>query len=249
MMTFEYDTTHEMCDGDLGSVMSIDAHGHLDDADVEMFMATAVAEELYDTLDFGLEVEHLWRSMHPLDDEEYDEEETGERWEYSYSAEERLGAIAVTRFQVASPWAFAGDARSRQLHEADASGSLADNSERVTTTQRACPECGCVAGLVVSSWRENTDARCATHDCDYRLPARVNRAPKTPSFEGWADRFPLMCVNHPDETATSGYPVCQVIGGEDKAIDGRVHMCRGCSREFSERLAAARRRALQEASR
>jgi len=110
-MTTRYDTTYEMgFDGDLGGIVSIDAHGHLDPTDADIFLADVVAQELYEgSYDecptFGIEIEHLWRTEHPLDSDDYDPELDGERWTYSYTPHERAGAVAVTRFQIAHPWA------------------------------------------------------------------------------------------------------------------------------------------------
>jgi len=103
-----FDVTYEVgFDGELGAVVSVDAHSHLDFADAEIFLADTVARELYDAgLDdgpiFGLEIEHLWRVEHPLDIDEDDCAE--DRWTYSYTEHQRPGAIAVTRFQIAHPW-------------------------------------------------------------------------------------------------------------------------------------------------
>lgn len=108
----QYDLTYEIgFDGDLGSLISIDAQGHLEPSDVELFVADVVREELdsagYDTCPaFGLEVEHLWRSFHPLDLDHDEIEASGyaDRWAYQYTSHERDGTEAITRFQVASPW-------------------------------------------------------------------------------------------------------------------------------------------------
>lgn len=110
-MSISSDTTYECgFDGELGSIMSVDAHGHLDFSDAEVFLADVVARELHDGgfdegPNFGLEIEHLWRTEHPLAIEDDEDSEYGERWTYSYTENERPGAVAVTRFQVASPWA------------------------------------------------------------------------------------------------------------------------------------------------
>lgn len=247
MTIFRYDPTYEMCfDGELGSLISLDAHGHLDARDVEMFMATAVADEFYDTLDFGFEVECLWRTEHPYVDDEFDAEEIGERWTYHYNAAETDGAIAVTRFQVASPWAFAGDARSGQVSSADAESPL-----RVTVAgvrQRVCPTCGNGTLTPPSKW--STTARCDGDDCSYQLPPkptivrRGSQYARREDFDGWGDRFPLMCINHPDEPATTGIPAEQVIDADDAAIDGSVHMCHPCSKGFQQRMAKARQLAM-----
>lgn len=104
----QYDLTYEMgFDGDIGCLMSVDAHGHLDHLDAEMFLADTVCQELWEAgreacPDFGLEIEHLWRTEHPLALE--DAEDSPECWTYSYSDVERRGSLAVTRFHIASPW-------------------------------------------------------------------------------------------------------------------------------------------------
>ena len=108
-MDYPHDITREMDgDGELYGVISVDAHGHLDFAEAELFMALVVNEELYEeeehTHSFGIEIEHLWRTTHPLDRDDYASSD-GERWTYWYTTDERPGSIAVTRFQVASPWA------------------------------------------------------------------------------------------------------------------------------------------------
>lgn len=112
MTIAQYDLTYECgFDGELGNMASIDAIGHLGHLDVELFLAD-VADELenagYDECPtFGLEVEHLWRSEHPfqLDTEDGLDEEGTAPWTYHYTTEEREDAVAVTRFQIASPWA------------------------------------------------------------------------------------------------------------------------------------------------
>lgn len=112
MTTAAYDLTYEMgFDGDLGNLVSIDAHGHLDFTAAELFLADTATSELYDAgfeecPTFGLEIEHLWRSEHPFvsDDQDEHDDDFSERWTYHYSAEERPDAVAVTRFLVASSW-------------------------------------------------------------------------------------------------------------------------------------------------
>lgn len=103
-----YDKTYEMgFDGEMGSLVSLDAEGHLDDRAVELFMASAVAEAFEceeGPLAMGFDVEYLWRSTHPYDDGDFDPEEIGERWTFSYTGDEREGAVPVTRFQVNSTW-------------------------------------------------------------------------------------------------------------------------------------------------
>ena len=100
-----YDTTHECdLDGELGGLQSVDAHGHLDAASADIFLADTVQRELYDAgydwcPAFGLEIEQLWRSEHLLHIEDT------ECWTYRYTTDEHEGAIPVTRFQIASPWA------------------------------------------------------------------------------------------------------------------------------------------------
>lgn len=107
---FPYTPTYEIGgDGELYGIATVDADGHLDYLDAELFLATAVAEELDDGEDyvhpFGIEIEHLWRSEHPLDPEEYDDEDgLSKRWTYSYSDTEIVGSVPVTRFRVADPW-------------------------------------------------------------------------------------------------------------------------------------------------
>lgn len=104
-----YDLTYESSfSGELGSLNSIDAHGHLDDRDAELFMADIVANEVFVEVpyDFGFEIEHLWRSVHPFvcedgEDCDGDHDTAGT---YHYTEEEREDAVAVTRFQIASPW-------------------------------------------------------------------------------------------------------------------------------------------------
>lgn len=110
--TPEYDLVHELgFDGDLGSILSVDAHGHLPFEDAELFLADVVEREIFDYRHgagpvFGLEIEHVWRSTHRFvpDDGDEHEDEYGERWSYEYATEETAGSIAVTRFQIASPW-------------------------------------------------------------------------------------------------------------------------------------------------
>ncbi|SDH37615.1 hypothetical protein [Microbacterium sp. 77mftsu3.1] len=103
-----YSTTHEMDEeGHPVSLVSIDAHGHLDFEDAEVFLADVVADELAtagyeEGPTFGLEVEHLWRGTRPVPG--YESEQEG--WvEYVYFAYDEVDTIAVTRFQIASPWA------------------------------------------------------------------------------------------------------------------------------------------------
>ena len=109
-MTTTFDITYECgFDGELGSVMSLDAHGHLSFDDAEVFLADTVERELRDagfdeSPAFGLEIERLWRGEHPLELEDDPDDGYGNRWTYSYTETERPGAVPVTRFQIASPW-------------------------------------------------------------------------------------------------------------------------------------------------
>ena len=187
-----YGTTHEMgYDGEIGSLCSLDASGHLDDADVEVFLASAFDEYFWDEepLTFGIEVEHLWRVTQPFEFLDGEEPEDGhaERWTYHYLTAERSGAIPVTRFLIDSPWSFP---------------ATSPEGPRLERNRR-------------------------THEFD---------------VEG-VDYFPMLCVNHPDRPATTGYPESSVID-PPLVIDGTVPMCGECSRSFSERLAEARRKAL-----
>lgn len=107
-MNTHFDLTYEIdFDGGLGSLISVDAHGHLDHADTEVFLADVVERELYEASEhmptFGVEIEYLWRSTHPLSDDD-DDGEYDTRWTYHYTDTEREHAIAVTRFQISSPW-------------------------------------------------------------------------------------------------------------------------------------------------
>lgn len=192
MDRFEYDCTYEMCfDGEIGSLVSLDARGHLPDAEVELFMATVVVEEVGDRddepLTFGIEVSHLWRREHPFvpDDGDEHEEEYEKRWTYSYSADETEGSIAVTKFEIASPWS------APRLHP---------HGPRLERNRR-------------------------THEFD----------------EEGVDYYPILCANHPDRTASTGYPEHQVIDPEF-VLDGYVNMCSECSASFSQRLSEARKR-------
>lgn len=154
----DFDTTYELqFDGDLGSIMSIDAHGFLDFADQELFVAGVLEEELcYADVPY-LEVEQLWRTEHPADDFE-----DASRWEYAYSKAETCGALAVTRFQVASYWSH-------------------------------------------------------------------------------------LCVNHPDELATQGFPASNIVEDQQHlAENGYVYLCKPCAKRFSDRLHAAQAAAMKE---
>lgn len=187
-MTTTFDISYECgFDGDLGSLLSIDAHGHLDFADAEVFLADVVARELADagfdeSPTFGLEIEHLWRSTHPLvtdDDYEYED-----RWTYDYTAREREGAVPVTRFQIASPW-------SRP--------AIGPNAPRETRDRRT---------------NEFT-----TDGIDY---------------------WPVMCVKHPDEPASTGIPESRFADLDPAlSLDGQVHYCNPCANAFHERLRIA----------
>lgn len=99
-----YDVTYEHDgSGDSGVICSIDAHGHLDDREVELFMATVVAEVIDnpdDVYDFGFEVEHLHRFEYLWQEEEESETFTL----FGYRDEPGDGTTAVTRFQIASAW-------------------------------------------------------------------------------------------------------------------------------------------------
>lgn len=178
-----YDLTYESSfSGELGSLFSVDAHGHLDDRDAELFMADVVAGEVYaeDPYDFGFEIEHLWRSVHPFvcgdgEDCEGDHDTAGT---YHYTAEEREDAVAVTRFQIASPWA-------RPAVAPDAP-------------------------------RENTDRRSGKLLVD------------------GVDYWPVVCIHHPDEPAVTGIPASRFVEGT-VGIDGHVHYCTPCLREFEVR--------------
>lgn len=128
-----YGRTYEMCfDGELGSLTSLDAKGHLDDLTVELFMATAVSEWIGDDEPniFGIEVEHLWRKEYPfVPDTEDEDDEYESRWSFGYTENEIEGSIAVTRFSIASPWSFAALSpegpqleRNRRTHEYDEEG-------------------------------------------------------------------------------------------------------------------------------
>jgi hypothetical protein len=97
----EYELTYEL-DGDfeLGAPMSVDVFGHIDYADQQLVMAQIVEDEFYQAGEY-FEVEHLWRTQYPAPD--FEEQE---RWTFGYSAEPSEGAIAVTRFQIASYWPY-----------------------------------------------------------------------------------------------------------------------------------------------
>lgn len=199
-LNFPYTPTYEIGgDGELYGIATVDADGHLDYLDAELFMATTVAEEFDDGEEyvhtFGFEIEHLWRSEHPLDPEEYDDEEGGSpRWTYHYTTEERPGAVAVTRFRVADPW-------SRP--------ALTPRGERATPKTRGS-----------NDWIE----------------------------EG-VDDFPIMCIHHPEETAVSGIPTDRFADTEEtrsRALDGYIHYCRPCLRDFDERYRIARAEAMTE---
>lgn len=111
MSSTTFDITYELgFDGEIGSVVSIDACGHLPFTDAELFLADTVARELCDAgygepFAFGLEIEHLWRSEHPFTGDDELDDDIGERWTYTYTAGKRPGAVPVTRFQIAHPWA------------------------------------------------------------------------------------------------------------------------------------------------
>lgn len=191
-----YESTYEMCfDGEIGSLVSLDAFGHLTDAEVDLFMVTAIVDEVGDRdeepLTFGIEVSHLWRVTHPFVPDEMDESDDYEsRWTFSYSEEQTPGAIPVTKFEVASP---------RSVPR------LEPNSPRLERNRR-------------------------THEFDVT----------------GVDYFPVVCVNHPEEPATTGYPESRVIDPK-LVLDGYVHMCQPCSRDFSLRLEEAYRKAREEA--
>lgn len=104
-----YTTTREIDgDGELWGIASLDVDGHISHDAAELFMVTTLAEELSEDEDFvhplGIEIEHLWRSEHPMSADEYDAEYMGERWTYHYTEQERPGSVPVTRFQIASHW-------------------------------------------------------------------------------------------------------------------------------------------------
>lgn len=169
--------------GDIGSLMSVDAHGHLDDREAELFMAGVVASELdheEEPRDFGFEIEHLWRTQHPFvcDDGEDCEGDHDAGWTYAYSDEQITDAVAVTRFQVASPWsrpAFGPDAPRAESHR-------------------------------------------RTHKF----------------LVDGVDRWPLMCVHHPDEPAITGIPVSRFVEGTT-GLDGHIHYCHPCLRDYEVR--------------
>ncbi|MBN9214746.1 MAG: hypothetical protein J0J04_08020 [Microbacterium sp.] len=183
-----YDLTYESSfSGELGSLFSIDAHGHLDDRDAELFMADVVASEVFveDPYDFGFEIEHLWRSVHPFvcgdgEDCEGDHDTAGT---YHYTEEKREEAVAVTRFQIASPW-------SRPATAPDAP-------------------------------RARNDRRSGAF------------------LEVGVDYWPVVCVHHPDEPAVTGIPVSRFVEGT-VGVDGHIHYCTPCLREFEVREKRAR---------
>lgn len=107
--TISYDLTYESdSDGTLRDIASVDAHGHLEDREVEVFLADVVTRELdesgyYDEpLTFGLEVEHLHRIEVPVPADE--DEGIDAHTVYAYLPEPDQDSIPVTRFQIASPW-------------------------------------------------------------------------------------------------------------------------------------------------
>ena len=95
----------------------------------------------------------------------------------------------------------------------------------------------------------------------YGKPGRGARAVtvlERPS--GWS----YWCINHPMEPAMTGRPASQIIDGEalvarrlselaedvdprpDVSRDGYIYQCRECSNSFSERYAAAQRKAMED---
>ena len=190
--TTDFDLTYECgFDGDLGSVMSIDAHGHLSFEDADLFLADVVERELFDHRHgegppFGLEIEHLWRSEHPFVPDDMDEhsDDYDARWTYEYDTAETTGSIAVTRFQIASPWSRA------------ATSPTADRAER--------------------------DRRSGEFVLD------------------GVDHYPLMCIHHPDEAATTSISAERFIDpAPEHVLDGHVHYCLPCHSAFTARLRIA----------
>jgi len=153
-----YDTAYEVdADGGTGSLASVDAQGHLDPAVADLFFhAVVLADEQFGDAraTWGYDVELLWRTEHPMDqDPEYEGTDSG-GWTYHYTTEERPGAMAVTRWQ--------------------------------------------------PTW------------------LRLTKAGE-----------PLLCVNHPNETAWASVPEHRVIVDHpDEVVDGYVHFCKPCADDF-----------------
>lgn len=170
-----YDVTYESDgSGDVGSVMSIDAYGHLDDREVELFMADVVAEVIDDpddVFDFGFEVEHLHRFTYPWKDEE-DAEVV---YLYGYDQEPGKDTTVVTRFQIARPWTKLGtDLPLMCIHHPDESavvgmpeGMFSNPVSVIDGNIHYCRPCGEAAGERIREARRAALAEMKAEDSGF----------------------------------------------------------------------------------